>query len=93
MEKYEASTELPVWESVEISERPKEKVDHPEHYRLSNGAEAIDIMESVLSPEELTGFLKGNVLKYVIRHGKKDGQTDLKKARWYLDRMIEGGKE
>ena len=34
------------------------------------------------------GFCLGNVVKYVLRHGKKAGLEDLKKARWYLDREI-----
>ena len=35
------------------------------------------------------GFHAGNVIKYVTRADKKDGLEDLKKARWYLDRMME----
>ena len=34
-------------------------------------------------------FYAGNVLKYILRHQYKDGVEDLKKARHYLDRMIE----
>jgi len=35
------------------------------------------------------GFLAGNVIKYVCRHGKKNGVEDLKKARHYIDLLIE----
>ncbi len=35
------------------------------------------------------GFLAGNVIKYVCRHGKKNGIEDLKKARHYVDLLIE----
>lgn len=35
------------------------------------------------------GFSAGNVIKYVCRHDAKNGVEDLKKARVYLDRMIE----
>jgi hypothetical protein len=34
-------------------------------------------------------FYEGNVIKYVIRWRKKDGVTDLRKARTYLDKLIE----
>jgi len=34
-------------------------------------------------------FLEGNVIKYVCRHRNKNGIEDLKKARNYLDRLIE----
>lgn len=35
------------------------------------------------------GFLDGNIVKYVARWQSKDGLTDLKKARHYLDKLIE----
>ena len=35
------------------------------------------------------GFLAGNVIKYVCRHGKKGGLQDLEKARHYIDLLIE----
>lgn len=34
-------------------------------------------------------FLQGNVVKYVVRYKVKNGLEDLKKARHYLDMMIE----
>lgn len=34
-------------------------------------------------------FLQGNVVKYVVRYKVKGGLEDLKKARHYLDMMIE----
>ena len=38
-------------------------------------------------------FYAGNVLKYILRHQYKDGVEDLKKARHYLDRMLEKAEE
>ena len=38
-------------------------------------------------------FYAGNVLKYILRHQYKDGVEDLKKARHYLDRMIEKAED
>lgn len=68
-------------------------VNSPPHYVGDTGLEVIDVIEGF----GLTGsFLLGNVVKYVLRAGKKgDALTDLKKARWYLERAItrmEGGK-
>jgi hypothetical protein len=34
-------------------------------------------------------FLEGNVIKYVTRYKMKNGLEDLKKAQWYLNRLIE----
>jgi hypothetical protein len=43
-----------------------------------------------MSNEEFCGYLKGNVLKYVWRYRYKGKPVeDLKKARWYLDRLID----
>jgi len=35
------------------------------------------------------GFLEGNVVKYVCRHGAKHGREDLLKARHYIDLLLE----
>ena len=48
-----------------------------------------DAMKSWLSPEAFKGFLCGNVIKYMARWQKKNGLEDLKKARHYLDKLIE----
>lgn len=61
-------------------------VNHPPHYHSKN-FEVIDIIEDF----EL-GFCLGNVIKYVLRAGKKSSETcikDLNKAAWYLNRHIE----
>ncbi len=59
-------------------------INHPPHYVLG-GVEVIDAIEAW----ELD-FHLGNVVKYVARAGRKRDPkvTDLKKARWYLDRAI-----
>ena len=48
--------------------------------------EAIDAIEAFGFGE---GFCAGNVIKYVLRHKKKGGVDDLRKAARYLDRLIE----
>lgn len=48
-----------------------------------------DAMQSWMSPEEFAGFLLGNVIKYAARHRAKGGVEDLRKARHYLDRLIQ----
>ena len=35
------------------------------------------------------GFLDGNAVKYLARWRKKNGVEDLKKARHYIDKLIE----
>ena len=65
-----------------------DSVNHPNHY-TQGSIETIDYMESVLTKDELLGSYKFNVLKYVSRERYKNGLEDLKKARWYLNRLIE----
>lgn len=57
-------------------------VNHPTHY-LAGGFEVMDIIEAYK-----LDFCEGNVLKYLLRWRRKDGLQDLKKAAWYLDRLI-----
>ena len=59
-----------------LIEEPKqvEKMDieNNKHHELWNGVQSIDIIESYLTKQEYIGFLKGTILKYQLRLGKKD---------------------
>jgi hypothetical protein len=68
--------------------RTYDPINHPTHY-VTGGIETIDFMKAKLSREGFEGYLAGNVLKYISRYRQKNGVEDLKKARWYLDRLIE----
>ena len=48
-----------------------------------------DVMEAVLTREEFIGFLKGNVIKYSMRAGRKEGSDDANKARHYMMKLRE----
>lgn len=63
---------------------------HPDHYKLGNGREVIDVIRLMMTNDEVRGFCKGNYLKYMLRAGKKAGElaeTDRQKAEWYLNYM------
>lgn len=47
------------------------------------------VMESVLTHEEFVGFLKGNIIKYSLRAGRKDGSDDAGKAKHYMQKLRE----
>ena len=47
------------------------------------------VMESVLTKEEFIGFLKGNIIKYSMRAGRKEGSDDAGKAQHYQQKLIE----
>lgn len=82
-------------EIVNLMPMPKEEdnINHPAHYTQGT-VECIDAIESSMTPEEFRGYLKGCQIKYIWRYQHKGGMEDLKKARWYLDRLIKfwGGK-
>ncbi len=64
-------------------------VNFPSHYQSKNGLEVIDAIEAFT--DELVGYeavFTAQVLKYICRWRKKNGVEDLKKAKWYLDRLI-----
>lgn len=63
-------------------------VNNPLHYQ-SEKMECIDAIEAQLSPEEFMGFLKGNIAKYLWREKTKGGAESLRKAKWYLDKLIQ----
>lgn len=64
-----------------------DNVNSPSHYNTGK-FEVIDIIEDRLTDEELEGYYMGNVLKYICRYKYKNGMEDLKKAVWYINRLI-----
>lgn len=58
-----------------------------QHYK-EMGMQPWHVMEAVLTPEEFQGFLKGNIIKYAMRQGKKDSD-DAGKAQHYKKKLDE----
>jgi hypothetical protein len=58
------------------------------HYK-DMAVEPWAVMEAVMTHEEFVGFLKGNVIKYSLRQGRKDGSDDAGKAQHYLAKLRE----
>lgn len=74
--------------SSDSSSEESDPVNHPAHY--TNGEiECIDAIKSSMDILAFRGYLKGNVIKYMWRYEYKNKIEDLKKAQWYLDRLIE----
>ena len=62
----------------------KVKNEKSTHYELWKDFEAIDVIKELLTHEEYIGFLKGNILKYQLRLGKKDSvEADMEKISDY----------
>lgn len=65
-------------------------VNHPSHY-TAGGIECIDAIGAALTSQSdpMSAWLTGQCLKYLWRWPLKNGVEDLKKTRFYLDRLIE----
>lgn len=69
-------------------EQDNDVVSLPGHYR-QGGIECIEAIEASMTREEFKGYLKGNVQKYLWRYRYKGKpKEDLRKAKWYLDRLL-----
>lgn len=69
-----------------IEEEAQDIVNKPAHY--NNGdIECIDYIKQQLG-DDFGAYLEGNIIKYLHRYKYKNGQQDLKKAQWYLDRLL-----
>lgn len=64
------------------------KNEKSKHYELWSDFEAIDVLKNCLNLEEYVGFLKGNILKYQLRLGKKDDVSkELEKIKDYKNEL------
>ena len=70
------------WDSL------RKTVEQPDHYN-KGAIEAIEAIKASMPEHEFKGYLKGNALKYLWRYDYKGKPVeDLRKCRWYIDRLI-----
>ena len=63
-------------------------VNHPSHY-TQGGIECIDALKAAtVSKTGIEAVCTANAIKYLWRYEEKNGIEDVKKARWYIDRLI-----
>ena len=63
-------------------------VNHPSHY-TQGGIECIDALKAAtVSKTGIEAICTANAIKYLWRYEEKNGIEDVKKARWYIDRLI-----
>lgn len=67
-----------------------DRVNHPSHY-TQGGIECIDAITAALSCHRnpVNAWLTGQVIKYLWRWPLKNGKEDLRKAEWYLHRLLQ----
>jgi len=66
-------------------------VNHPNHYMLTLDSgvsvEALEIIKFALTEKEFKGYLKGNCIKYLLRHNYKNGEEDIAKMVFYTKEL------
>ena len=73
--------------SYPIESEEHDIVNNPSHYQ--GKVECIDCIESATAGlKGIEAFCTGNAIKYLYRWKKKNGIEDLKKAKWYIDKII-----
>ena len=67
-----------------------DNIKSPDHYVSDSGIEVFDVQEAFI--HELKGMAASywcNIVKYILRFQRKNGVEDLKKAKYYLEKLIE----
>jgi hypothetical protein len=72
------------WDALSGKSDP---VNQPAHYKHGE-VECIDAIKAMLGHEGLMHACEANVLKYLWRWRYKGGVESLRKARWYIDKLI-----
>ena len=66
----------------------KDNVNQPDHY-TQGGVECIDAITAAVSGKSgIEAVCVANVIKYLWRYELKNGLEDVKKAQWYLNRLV-----
>ena len=65
----------------------EDMVNHPPHYN-QGGIETIEAIKAALG-YGFNAYLTGNILKYLWRYNHKGGLQDVKKAQFYLNRLVQ----
>ena len=74
---------------VEVPYAPvPDMVNNPTHYTHGGGIECIDAIDSMLGHELSLAYYQASVVKYLWRWKYKGGVESLRKARFFLERMI-----
>ena len=66
-----------------------DNVNHPCHYADSCSVECIDVMQLIFGSGNLAMYCLMNAFKYLWRHERKNKEEDIKKAKWYLNKITE----
>ena len=89
---YHDTKDVELQDAIDEAKRSQaaDMVSAPPHYNQA-GVECIDAIAAATSGKSgIEAVCVANVIKYLWRYELKNGVEDVKKARWYLDRLIGG---
>lgn len=66
----------------------KDNINHPAHYETGS-IECIDVLIETQGAKAVQSFCICNAIKYLYRWQRKNGITDIKKAKWYIDKFLD----
>ena len=72
---------------MKMKAQEEDMVNSPPHYNKA-GVECIEAIRAATG-DGYEYYLQGNIMKYLWRYRYKNGTEDLKKAQWYLDKLVE----
>ena len=96
-ETFSNNKESSLFDNVALELREIENEDNiknPSHYVSESGIEVFDVQEAFI--HELKGMAASywcNIVKYILRFQRKNGVEDLKKAKYYLEKLIDEESE
>ena len=62
---------------------------HPNHYKLPNGMQVIDVEVAMLGKAAVQEHCLCTAVEYILRHKGKNGAEDIRKAHWWLSKWVE----
>ena len=73
---------------VKMDENVPDMVNHPQHY-TQGGIECIDALKAAtVGKRGIEAVCVANVIKYLWRYEEKNGIEDIRKAKWYIERLL-----
>ena len=76
------------YEKVKMDGGSPDMVNHPKHY-TQGGIECIEcIKAAVTNKVGIEAVCVANVIKYLFRYEEKNGIEDVRKAKWYIERLL-----
>ena len=75
-------------EDIKMDENVPDMVNHPQHY-TQGGIECIDALKAAtVGKRGIEAVCVANVIKYLWRYEKKNGIEDIRKAKFYIERLL-----